>query len=138
METDFYGIQEQICRVIRYQRKEANELIITNTIEKDVEKWVRYLKDLYQIQKKIDSQTEPGRAEITVNDEVLLHIKEVELVLNKLKKRKEKLMNYLNSEELIHQLTKYYISVELQMNGESVPWYVFLRRALKKHQILQV
>lgn len=46
MESDFYGLQKQIWKTIRQQRKEINELIQANHINEET--WVKYLTKIFK------------------------------------------------------------------------------------------
>lgn len=65
MENDCYGLQKQIWRMIRLQRKEVNELTETNQISK--EDWTNYLTQLY---KGEDIEEIENTPEITTNENV--------------------------------------------------------------------
>ena len=72
MESDLYGQQKQIWRLIRSQRAETNELISTNYIERDTRE--KYLAEFY---KKEETEIESNIPEI-----------DIEIALQKLKNRK--------------------------------------------------
>ena len=82
MENDYYGLQRQIWRFIRTQRKEISELTETNKI--DVDTWTSYLTQLF---KTSDNQTLQETPEITT-EKVIVTTEEITKALEKLKNRK--------------------------------------------------
>ena len=83
MESDFYGLQKQIWRLIRNHRTETPKLISSNRITRET--WVNYLVELY---KKQETEIEPNTPEIIINNDILVEKGDVELALRKLKNRK--------------------------------------------------
>ncbi|XP_044749781.1 uncharacterized protein LOC123310378 [Coccinella septempunctata] len=140
MESDFYGLQKQIWRLIRNQRKEACELISSNRIPKDT--WVNYLKELY---KKQQTEFELSTPEIIINNDIILEKKKVKQALKQLRNRKSagpegitnELLKY-GGESLTEQL-KIMINNILHItkyptNGELARQYSCLRKEIKKYQ----
>lgn len=82
IEHDFYGLQKEIWRMIRGQRREMKELIEVRHIEKET--WVNHLK---QLQKKTEN-TAPETPEIITNEIVQVDEPQVEEALKMLKNRK--------------------------------------------------
>lgn len=84
MESDFYGLQKQMWRLIRTQRKEINELIEPKHISK--ESWVDYLKHLYKKEEEITDKNDTP--DIVTDDNMQIESTDVELALKQLKNRK--------------------------------------------------
>lgn len=82
METDFYGLQMQIWRFIRAQRREIRELTETNKI--DICTWTVYHTDLFRA--SVDRFL-PEMPEI-VTGNVIDTREEINKELEKLKNRK--------------------------------------------------
>ncbi|XP_057656894.1 uncharacterized protein LOC130894222 [Diorhabda carinulata] len=106
MENDFYGLQKQIWRMIKGQRKvKVNELFDTNQIQKET--WVKYLQEVYG--NEDESRNEPNIPEITTDEDLQ---KEVQAAIKQLKNRKipgqdaitNELLKY-GGESLAKQLT---------------------------------
>lgn len=83
MESDFYGLQKQIWRMIRQQKAEMRELIEINHI--DEKTWVEYLRELF---KSKHTHQNSLQNYITVNDNVTITFEKVEKTLSQLKNRK--------------------------------------------------
>ena len=79
MEKDFYGLQKQIWRLIRTQRKEVNELVETNHITN--EKWIDYLSELFRAD---NTETELSTPEIVINEDIQIGITDINAALQKL------------------------------------------------------
>lgn len=85
MEKDFYGLQKQIWRMIRTQRKEINELVENKHIAKET--WMKYLRSLYSKNKE-ENVTGRNISEIVINNEKQVVPADVQRALRLLKNRK--------------------------------------------------
>lgn len=110
MERDFYGLQKQMWRMIRTQRKEINELTESKHITKET--WVRYLRNLYSKEGEEDT-TVRSIPEIRTNNEIQIEPTDVQRALRQLKNRKSPGQDSIPNELLKHggqhltqQLTK--------------------------------
>ena len=83
MEKDFYGLQKQIWRLIRTQRKEVNELVETNHITN--EKWIYYLSELFRAD---NTETELSIPEIVINEVIQIGTSDINAAFQKLKNKK--------------------------------------------------
>lgn len=109
LEHDIYGLQKEIWRFIRGQRKEINEIIEISHIQEN--QWIKYLKEMYADQTDVLSPTNPIT---TITEEtIVITEQEVEETIKTLKNRKSaghdeipnELLKY-GGKPLIHQLTK--------------------------------
>ena len=108
MEKDFYGLQKQIWRLIRTQRKEVNELVETNHITN--EKWIDYLSELFRAD---NTETELSTPEIVINEDIQIGTTDINAALQKLKNKKSagqdgipnELLKY-GGQHLTEELTK--------------------------------
>lgn len=97
MESDFYGLQKQIWRFIRTQRKEINELVETNHIAKET--WINYLSELF---KSEEIEVEINTPEIVTNDNVQIETSDINIALRKMKNRKSP-----GQDDIPNELLKY-------------------------------
>ncbi|KAK9881036.1 hypothetical protein WA026_014379 [Henosepilachna vigintioctopunctata] len=119
LDTDFYGIQKQIWRLLRQQKKEVNELVEAKHIEES--KWIKYLTELYQNDNLEDNQP----INITISDDITITSEDVRETLSKLKNHKSpghnqipnELLKY-GGEILISQITSLSNKILL---GQKVP-----------------
>ncbi|XP_045480919.1 uncharacterized protein LOC123685307 [Harmonia axyridis] len=108
MESDFYGLQKQMWRLIRTQRKEINELTEPKHISKET--WTKYLETLYK--KEEDNIERNNTPAIVTSDSVSVENTDVELALRQLRNRKSpgldgipnELLKY-GGQHLVEQLT---------------------------------
>ncbi|XP_043498354.1 uncharacterized protein LOC122521574 [Polistes fuscatus] len=83
LEKDFYGLQKQMWRFIRNQKKEITELIPVSQIDKET--WTAYLKDLY---KDDQPNTTQGVKDIMINNNISIDEADMRKALYGLKNRK--------------------------------------------------
>lgn len=95
MESDFYGLQKQMWRLIRSQRKEITELVESNKI--DEKTWVKYLTELFKADINTDDENAPT---IMVEDETSVSYLEVEKAIRQLKNRKSPGLDQIPNELL--------------------------------------
>lgn len=100
MEHDFYGLQKEIWRMIRGQRKEMKELIEVRHIEKDT--WIDHLKQLHNGTENLTPET----PEIVTDETLQIEEQEVEQALKKLKNRKSAGKDGIQNELLKYGGTK--------------------------------
>lgn len=100
MEHDFYGIQKEIWRMIRGQRKEMKELIEVRHIERDA--WINHLKQLYNKTENLTLET----PEIVTNETSQIEEEQIEQTLKKLKNRKSAGKDGIQNELLKYGGTK--------------------------------
>lgn len=67
MESDFYGLQKPIWRIIKYQRKETHELVSANRILKET-----LVDDLKELYKKQHIENKPNILEIVINNDIII------------------------------------------------------------------
>ncbi|XP_043499919.1 uncharacterized protein LOC122522697 [Polistes fuscatus] len=107
LEKDFYGLQKQMWRFIRNQKKEIAELIPVSQIDKET--WTAYLRDLY---KDDQPNTTQGVPDIMINNNISIDEADMRKALYGLKNRKSpgqdgianELLKY-GGERLVQELT---------------------------------
>lgn len=99
MEKDFYGLQKQIWRMIRTQRKEINDLVENKHIAKET--WMKYLRSLYSKNKE-ENVTGRNISEIVTNNETQIVPANVQRALRLLKNRKSPGQDSIPNELLKH------------------------------------
>lgn len=97
MDNDFYGLQKQIWRLIRSQRRETHELVASNRVAKET--WVTYLKDLYKRQQRRNGPFH-NTPQIITDDNIVINKEDVKEALKKLRNRKSPGLDGITNELL--------------------------------------
>ena len=64
MDRDFYGLQKQIWRTIRNQRKEIKDFVTTTIIDENT--WIQYLTELYKSEKEDTNRDNNDKIKVIV------------------------------------------------------------------------